>query len=301
MKLNVVYSIEENKDQSYYTKVSTLARKKGVTVSVITMEGEDCSMENLGTVADITSGNVEIVDPLDLSSKVLSLLKKSILASNVIMKIFLHPDLQFKTDEKGVLNKLVREIGNVTEDTDITLSFDWNEEISKTLEKYANLGYQEKQEDKIVSSLLSKKYPFQVQLQYTKPDGGVFIKTLSSLMSVSGDRNAAEKDINTTIISLQTIHESARLAKDGKYNDARINLVSTLRMLQRTMKTAIHQKDYLNFVVQAEKLDQFMRENQALEAVLGAKDDKSKGRDDDAAKNLYQMKSVSVKSFRERK
>jgi len=126
---------------------------------------------------------------------------------------------------------------------------------------------------------------------------------LSSLLPITGERNQAERDVNTTIVGLQTVHESARLAKDGKYNDARINLVSTLRMLQRVMKTPKQQKDYLSFVVQAEKLDQFMRESQAMEAVLGVKDDSSrqKGRDDDAAKNLYQMKSVSVKAFKERK
>jgi hypothetical protein len=38
----------------------------------------------------------------------------------------------------------------------------------------------------------------------------------------------------------------------GKYSDARINLVSIQRLLQRAMKQVNHQKDYLSYIVQAE-------------------------------------------------
>jgi hypothetical protein len=65
------------------------------------------------------------------------------------------------------------------------------------------------------------------------------------------------------------------------------------------MKTAPQQKDYMSYVSQAEKLDGFMRESQQQEAVFGAKDKKE--RDDTAAKSMYQMKSVSVKAFSNRK
>jgi hypothetical protein len=109
-----VGSIEGTKDTQFYTRIASYARNKGVSISVVTMEGEDCSMENLGTVADITSGSVEIVDPLNLSSKIVTLLSKQMLASSVMCKLFLSNNLVFKTEDKGVLSKLVKEIGNVT-------------------------------------------------------------------------------------------------------------------------------------------------------------------------------------------
>ena len=51
-------------NQQIYTKLGQLAKKHGVTVNVISIRGDDCSMENLGAMADLTSGQVDIVDPL---------------------------------------------------------------------------------------------------------------------------------------------------------------------------------------------------------------------------------------------
>jgi hypothetical protein len=50
-------------------------------INVITLEGEDCSMENIGLAADLTSGQVEIVDPLDMSTVVGSLLERRAVAT----------------------------------------------------------------------------------------------------------------------------------------------------------------------------------------------------------------------------
>ena len=69
------------------------------------------------------------------------------------------------------------------------------------------------------------------------------------------------------------------------------------------MNTPEHQKNYLSFVVQAEKLDQFMRETEQMEKVLGGKteDERKKMRDDESSKAMFQMKSVSLKAFNERR
>lgn len=36
-------------------------------MNVISIRGDDCSMENLGAMADLTSGHVDIVDPLGIN------------------------------------------------------------------------------------------------------------------------------------------------------------------------------------------------------------------------------------------
>lgn len=59
-----------SRDPQFYKTIANQAREKSISISVITMEGEDCSLESLGTAADITNGNVEIVDPAQMSTKV---------------------------------------------------------------------------------------------------------------------------------------------------------------------------------------------------------------------------------------
>ena len=63
-----------------------------------------------------------------------------------------------------------------------------------------------------------------------------------------------------------------------------------------------NQQAYLSYIVQAEKLDGFMRERQAAECVFGGGSGMARKaqRDDDAAKAMYQMKSVTTAAFHAR-
>jgi len=197
----------------------------------------------------------------------------------------------------------MRELGNVNEETDLSFAFEWSDEAKKQFGAYETANSDEKKENKFVNELLASKVPFQLQVQYSTMDSRKFTKVVTSMRPISFERMQVEKDIVSLVPALQAVHESARIAQIGKYNDARVNLVSVLRLLQRTMFSAQHQKDYLSYVVQAEKLDQFMREAQSQEAVFGAVNDvaRQKTRDDASSKAMFQMKSVSGRTFRERK
>jgi hypothetical protein len=110
-----------------------------------------------------------------------------------------------------------------------------------------------------------------------------------------------ESSINSGVVGLSAIHHSAGLARVGEYEKARVNLVSNLRLLQRTMEDASNQEEYLSYIVQGEKLDGFMREAQqrialGLATEGGAADD----HDDDASKSIFQMRMLSRSLFRAR-
>merc|ERR1711988_1463797 len=67
----------------FYTDIGRRAGEQGTCISVITMEGEDCSMENLGTCADLTCGQVDMVDLQALSAKVGSMLASPVIGTNL--------------------------------------------------------------------------------------------------------------------------------------------------------------------------------------------------------------------------
>ena len=50
------------------------------------------------------------------------------------------------------------------------------------------------------------------------------------------------------------------------------------------------EESYLSFIVQAEKLDGFMRERESQDKIFGADSCSQRGRDDDASRSMYQMK-----------
>lgn len=46
--------------EGFYQRVAQLAKEKGVAVSVLSIAGTECRIENLGVVVDVTGGNVRV-------------------------------------------------------------------------------------------------------------------------------------------------------------------------------------------------------------------------------------------------
>merc|ERR1712110_87397 len=139
--------------------------------------------------------------------------------------------------------------------------------------------------------------PVQLQLRYTTPTGEEVLQVLTMHQPVSVTREKAEEDVHGTCVALYGIHAAARLAQQGEYRPARCRLISTCRLLQRTMRNTLHQEAYLSFIVQAEKLDGFMRERELQDKVFGADKSTQRGRDDDASRSMYRMKNLSTEEF----
>jgi len=267
----------------FYGDIGRRAAEEGTSISVITMEGEDCSMENLGTCADLTGGQVEMVDLQALSTKVGAMLANVTLGTGLQVVCIGGAGISFIGQsacvQKGLAHVVTQAVGTATGRTDLTLK----------LEALADLACN-----------CESSTPLQLQLRYTRPDGEEILQVITAKPSVCRNRDDAELDINGTSVGLTAIHSAARLAQQGEYRAARVELISTCRLLQRAMRTLPHQESYLSFIVQAEKLDGFMRERESQDKIFGADSGSQRGRDDDASRSMYQMKSLSVNELTSR-
>jgi len=139
------------KVDEFYERVGQFAKSKGLTVNIVSIIGDECNLDSLGKLAELTGGNVERVDPVSLTKNFANILSEPIIASNVIAKIKLHKGLQFRNEMQEHLSEdmslLVRDIGNVTAQTEITFEY--------TLKKVAELL---KMEDVDLTQL--KHFPF---------------------------------------------------------------------------------------------------------------------------------------------
>jgi len=59
-------------------------------VSII---GDECNLDTLSKLAELTGGNVDRVDPISLTTNFANILSQPIIASNVITKVKLHKGL----------------------------------------------------------------------------------------------------------------------------------------------------------------------------------------------------------------
>ena len=117
---------------------------------------------------------------------------------------------------------------------------------------------------------------------------------------VSGDRDSIERDLNAALIAMRAVQSAATLAQCGDFISARTTLISTQRLLQNGMTSLRAQREYINFIVQAEKLDGFMRQAQAQQSVLQGVKGVNEGKDDSAQKNIVQMKQAHFALFTDR-
>eukprot|EP01123_Difflugia_compressa_P010783 TRINITY_DN403_c0_g1_i4.p1 TRINITY_DN403_c0_g1~~TRINITY_DN403_c0_g1_i4.p1 ORF type:complete len:549 (-),score=93.64 TRINITY_DN403_c0_g1_i4:117-1715(-) len=127
-----------DQNTAVYTSLSQLAKQQGTTISVIGIKGTTINMDALGVLADTTGGHVDIVDPENITTNFGSIVDSKLVATNVVVKLFLHKGFTFPLDgdwvydrnttntgEKSEKHKLyaTRTIGNAFVDTEITAEF----------------------------------------------------------------------------------------------------------------------------------------------------------------------------------
>lgn len=259
---------KEAAEVPFYREMGARANQHGVTVSVLTLEGEECAMEHLGSTADLTGGQVEIVSPAALESQVSGIVARRFLGTNASVSVLASPGLSIDGE-----TRVMRSLGTVSLDSDVAFN----------LRPIAALE---------LASL-------QVQVRWIGRDGGEYLSVVGLTLPTTTDRQQLEELMDAEAVGVEAIQRAARLAQEGGgYRQARCLLISTQRLLQRGMSSPAVQKAYLPFIVQAEKLDQFIRERVAQEQ-LGVKtvQQRRAERDDEAARAIYQMKSLSLARF----
>lgn len=155
----------------FYEKVGELAMSKGVTINVVSMEGEDCNMDALGNLAMITGGEVCIVDPKTLTSTFKEGLTQSFIAMRVTCKVKLHKGCQFRNEDAASLSKdltmMTKKLGNVTADNEFTFEY-----CVKPLSELLAM------ED--IDWTKMKNLPFQAQIEYTGLDRARYLRVITN-------------------------------------------------------------------------------------------------------------------------
>jgi hypothetical protein len=178
----------------WYRETGAFAASKGVTISVLGLRGCDCRMEYLGTLAELTGGQVDIVNPNAAAKEFDMIVSKSVIATNTSVTLRLHTGLKIIEEETGHDGNLVRkDIGNVTTGTELTFEYsivDWK--------RLCELG---------IASL-----PFQVQIRFTRLDGAKIIRVITQRQQVTTERAKAEAEVKVDIMATYIAQQAAKLA-----------------------------------------------------------------------------------------
>ena len=129
------------KADAFYETVGQIAQTAGVTINIISIEGDECNIDSLSKLAEISGGSVERVDPTTLTKNFANMLSVPVIATNVEAKVKIHKGLQFRNelakDVSADKTILARQFGNVT--TESIFTFEYGMKPISQLLKMANL------------------------------------------------------------------------------------------------------------------------------------------------------------------
>ncbi|XP_048869649.1 circularly permutated Ras protein 1-like isoform X2 [Brienomyrus brachyistius] len=184
----------------FYQDLGEFAANQGITVSVLTIEGTDCRLDELGRLSDLTGGNVTIASLSGLCTAFESVLERKAVATHCTVTLLLPTALSVR-GEREAGHKVIRQVGNVFSDTEITFQFEAKEQDTATL-------------------LSASKVWAELQIRYRSTDGRTALRVLTVNRRVTADSSQVLSSLSLPILQLNLSQSSAALAVRGRYKDA---------------------------------------------------------------------------------
>ncbi len=304
-----VGSIEDIQDLTavadFYKKIATQAKQAGYPISVVAIAGSQCKMEILGSIAELSGGDMDIVEAAQVLDKFSNLADEHVIATNVELKLFVHKHMTIIDALKPdvLQTATTRDIGTVLPSTTASFEFRVREEL--------------------VGKTKEDKLPFQVQIKYTRvSDGSVLVRVQTLEQAVTADKEDAEKEIDVEVVASNAVQQAAHYAASGNYSKARQHMVSNQKMMQRSpmgnssspmyapaannsnnnnplMSAPAPSPGYAQFVEQAQELDDLLMQQERQEAPAIAESEhmssRASARSDAVSNAIYKSKRFVAK------
>ncbi len=162
----------------------------------MSIQGEECNIDTLSKISELTGGDVQRVDPKDLIENFSNILALPVLATNVNLKVKIHKGLEFRNEDASNLSQdktiLSRELGSVNEDKEVTFEY--------TLKSIKELV---KMEDIDLAKI--SRFPFQAQITYTALDGSKCVRVITSQSEISNDKDELNKNADFAVLGVNAI------------------------------------------------------------------------------------------------
>ncbi|KAM3859569.1 uncharacterized protein ACN63O_016103 [Diretmus argenteus] len=263
----------------FYQDLGQYAANQGVTVSVLSIEGTDCRLDELGRLADRTGGTVVIASPDKLHTEFEQIIENRTIATHCTVTLLLPKTLSIR-GEREAGHKGTREVGNVAPNTEITFQFGANEHDSE-----------------VSAPAAGSRVSVQLQIRYRQRDGREMLRVLTADRDVTDDSSAALSSLSTAIIQLNSSQASAALAVRGRFLDAMREGEMQRELVERAIeynRSAEDKNTYQEWVKTMEPIYNNIHNYTRRKSVIS---DSQSSLTDMGAALLYKMKRSNRKSI----
>ncbi|TKS93018.1 Circularly permutated [Collichthys lucidus] len=248
---------------TFYTHLAEKAVESGVIISVMTFEGTDCRLADVGRLADSTGGEVNMVSIGTVATEIQSASIDNVLATGVTATL-LAPDGVYFPYEDENNHKLVKDIGNVTRGMEITAQFAVKPAFTDVFIQKDTL-------------------PFQLQLSFKTRDQQKVTRIITEQRPVTLCSRIRTESLNTVVLGVHCAQLCARLTMEGRVQEAQRQLKAQQELLGQIRQQRPTQQEENIYGNWMHTMSTICEDISPQSGILS----------DQAAKVMYQMKRVS--------
>lgn len=152
--------------------------------------------------------------------------------------------------ELANVERSAQDVGNVTAQAQCYFEYGINREV---LPKFGKL----------------EKFPFQVQIHYTKLDGSRMIRIITQEQNVTEDRQKVEENVNIELMGGHFAQKSAAFAQQGNYEVSRALNYSSAAYMDRVAHRPEQQRQWGRYMQNAQAWDGALQDEERTEAAQG--------------------------------
>ncbi|XP_078077388.1 circularly permutated Ras protein 1-like isoform X2 [Mustelus asterias] len=288
--LGYLESVEEEVykcSRQFYSNVGEQATLSGVIVSILTIEGTDCRLAELGKLADQTGGRVNIVDPINLPKEIQATLEDDVIATDATVTFVVPEQMYFEYEEQAG-NKYVKRVGNVTKDTELTFEFGIKESHIQTIQEI-------------------EKLPFQLQVSFTTLDDRQACRVISQEKHITNNSSLVEDSVNITVLGIHAAQLSGRLTMEGRVKEACREMEAQKELIQKIVEKKHNQEEediYQNWLRSVAVVCEDLTNSEELGSTAKAKNEREnsdsvfKALSDEVANVVYRLKNAKSKMLK---
>jgi hypothetical protein len=244
---------------AFYEEVGNYARERGIVVNVVAIEGAECKLTCLSSLAEFTEGTLAKVNPHNLGADFAEILADRVVAFQAIATVTLHRALKFKNENVEDLqfngSRLIRNVGNLPLSS--SFSFEYTRKSSEELH--------ESEVD--ISSLTS--IPFQIIIEYKTANGARCLRVISQSLAVTTSQQEAEQQADFEALSANYALRGAKFAQECKFEQWQSEEQDYRQLLARNVKSEKHRQEFNSLNAMADSLNHEIRVQQATEERMG--------------------------------
>ena len=196
----------------FYKEIGGIAKELGVSVSIVSIEGQDCRLDALNYVTSQTEGDIFKVSPDKLLTQFSNIIQDEIIATEVSIQVNLHKAVKFYNENPEFLTNndstYIKYIGNATQFTSFSFQY-----VLKSDEELSALGLNKSE---------LRSLHLQSIITYRGKDHNKYMKVMNKIQDVVFGSEIVEEKIDAEVLMRAGRREAARLMEEGKTEEARL-------------------------------------------------------------------------------